>query len=297
MSRKVNYFKIGLFMLAAMTIFFVAIVIFGAGQIFQDSLMMETYFKESVQGIDIGTPIKFRGVKVGEVNDITIVDDIYRLSKDAQELKKESLYVVVRGALTAGRFQRFGQKARRQRLEKLIYEEGLRAKLVPLGITGLSYVELDFVDPSANPPLVISWEPKYVYIPSVPSTIQQLTESLTMISKSINEEILPFIENLNDSSQYYPDIARRFNDSLGILRQALANIQVASEDFPAISAKLETALQHINDILSDEKSALSETLENVRVITDDLKDISYELKHNPSRVIFGDPPPKKRGER
>jgi phospholipid/cholesterol/gamma-HCH transport system substrate-binding protein/paraquat-inducible protein B len=269
-----------------------AIVIFGAGKIFKKVVLMETCFNTSVQGIDIGSPIKFRGVKIGEVKEIAIVDDFYPLDKKAGDLQKYSLYVIVRGTLEGTRFKRFSAKEKRERLDKLIYEEGLRVKLVPLGITGLSYLEFDFVDPSSNPPLEIYWKPKHIYIPSVPSTIQLLSESLMLISKALTEDVFPMLENLNASSKNFPEITERLNESLNDLKDTLANVRVASNDFPNITSKLDTTLNHINEVLYNEKYTVEEILENIRSITNDLRDIAFELKQYPSRVIFGDPPPK-----
>ena len=45
-------------------------------------------------------------------------------------------------------------------------EKGLRIRIAPQGITGTNYLEIDYVDPKANPELPISWEPDHVYIPS-----------------------------------------------------------------------------------------------------------------------------------
>ena len=67
MSQKARFFKIGIFTFAAIGILVFAIVIFGAGAMFKEVILLETYFNESVQGLDIGSPVKFRGVSVGQV--------------------------------------------------------------------------------------------------------------------------------------------------------------------------------------------------------------------------------------
>jgi phospholipid/cholesterol/gamma-HCH transport system substrate-binding protein/paraquat-inducible protein B len=274
-----------------------AIVIFGAGKIFKKVVLMETCFNTSVQGIDIGSPIKFRGVKIGEVKQIAIVDDFYPIDKEADNLQKYSLYVIVRGTLEGTRFKRFSTEEKRKGLDKLIYEEGLRIKLIPLGITGLSYLEFDFVDPESNPPLEIFWKPRYVYIPSVPSTIQQLSESVTSISKVLTNDVFPMLENLNASSENLPQITERLNEVLNDLKNTLVNVRIASNNFPNITAKLETTLSHINDVLYNQKNTVEEILENILLITSDLKDVTFELKQYPSRVIFGEAPPKQGVER
>ncbi len=77
MSARANYFKIGLFVISAATIGVISIIVFGVGTLFREKFLMETYIKESVQGLDIGSPIKFRGVQVGNVKEINIVGRVY----------------------------------------------------------------------------------------------------------------------------------------------------------------------------------------------------------------------------
>ena len=75
MSLKANYFKLGLFVIGAVVAGAVVLVVIGSGRWFQPKLTIETYFNESVQGLDVGSPVKFRGVTVGNVADITIAPD------------------------------------------------------------------------------------------------------------------------------------------------------------------------------------------------------------------------------
>ena len=65
MSTRANYFKIGLFTLAALALLVGAIIAWGAGAFAADRAIVETYMDESVQGLDMGSPVKFRGVNVG----------------------------------------------------------------------------------------------------------------------------------------------------------------------------------------------------------------------------------------
>jgi len=74
MSEKANYFKIGLFFLSGTILAVIALIILGEGTFFQKKVLLETYFKESVQGLDIGSPVKFRGVLIGNVEKITFVN-------------------------------------------------------------------------------------------------------------------------------------------------------------------------------------------------------------------------------
>ena len=65
MSNQANYYKIGLFVVLGVAIAIVSVVILGAGSIFEKSIVMETYIDGSVQGLDVGSAVKFRGVQIG----------------------------------------------------------------------------------------------------------------------------------------------------------------------------------------------------------------------------------------
>ena len=73
MRQRMNYYKIGLFVISSIFIVSVFIIILGAGNLFQKNLILETYFDESIQGLDVGSIVKFRGVKIGTVKEITFV--------------------------------------------------------------------------------------------------------------------------------------------------------------------------------------------------------------------------------
>ncbi|WP_319780429.1 MlaD family protein [Maridesulfovibrio sp.] len=81
MSRKSNPFRLGLFIIIGMLLFVSVLAILGAGKIFERSVKMETYLNESVNGLEVGSPIKFRGVKIGTVSHI-VLSQIIMLTSD-----------------------------------------------------------------------------------------------------------------------------------------------------------------------------------------------------------------------
>ena len=66
MSQRANYFKLGLFVIGSIVAGILVLVIIGSGRWFERKVVIETYFKESVQGLDIGSKLKYRGVTIGE---------------------------------------------------------------------------------------------------------------------------------------------------------------------------------------------------------------------------------------
>lgn len=172
MSAQANFFKIGLFVIGATIALVGLLVMLGAGKLFQSKIVMETYFDDSVQGLELGSKVKYRGVIVGEVKSIGFSYTRYQLDKPMSErLRYVMVEATILPRLIGGRAGA-GDLARAETVKAEI-DKGLRMRLAPQGITGTSYLEIDYVDPKNNPILPISWEPDNLYIPGARSTVTQ----------------------------------------------------------------------------------------------------------------------------
>jgi phospholipid/cholesterol/gamma-HCH transport system substrate-binding protein len=179
----VSYFKIGVFVISATVLGIIGIVALGAGTLLQKKTIIETYIDESVQGLDIGSAVKFRGVQVGKVEEITLTSAVYQTRRR---------YVLVRAGLTSTIFQDALADPRVPAFATEI-AKGLRVRLAAQGLTGTAYLEADYLDPARHPPLEIDWEPAYPYVPSGQSRITQLSESVDRILQSVEQVNLPRI--------------------------------------------------------------------------------------------------------
>ena len=171
MSAQANNFKLGLFVIGATVALVLLLLIVGSGRWFQSKTIIETYFNESVQGLDIGSKVKYRGVSVGEVTRIGFTYNKYQQDKPPGDRLR---YVLVEATIL-GRLigTKAGGEITRPETVRMEIEKGLRIRLAPQGITGTNYLEIDYADPKTNPELPISWEPDNLYIPSAQSTVTQ----------------------------------------------------------------------------------------------------------------------------
>src|SRR6185369_10194716 len=96
MSMKANYFKLGLFVILALTSLVILLIVIGSGRAFQQKITIETYFNESVQGLDVGSKVKYRGVVIGEVTKITFTYVKYQQDKPMSQRLR---YVLVEAQL------------------------------------------------------------------------------------------------------------------------------------------------------------------------------------------------------
>ena len=74
-ATRTNYWKIGLFVAAGVMATVIAFFWIGANRLNRRWSPRVTYFDESVQGLDVGAPLKMRGVTVGSVLEITLAPD------------------------------------------------------------------------------------------------------------------------------------------------------------------------------------------------------------------------------
>jgi phospholipid/cholesterol/gamma-HCH transport system substrate-binding protein/paraquat-inducible protein B len=324
MSAKANYFKIGIFVISAAVIAIIAIIVLGVGTVFQHKVMIETYIDGSVQGLDVGSPFKFRGVKLGSVEEITFVSNEYKFDRTSEEYLTYGQYILVKAAFEPS--QDVTEKEQRIFLERMI-TKGLRVRLASQGITGAAYLEADYIDPEKFPPMQITWEPKTYYVPSVPSTITQFTESVEMILEKLEEinvkgitdgletivssikKILDDVKVANLTGQTGNLLAelretnKRLDPFLTDASATMATVRrITGEaekpfteslgELPEIIVQLKRTLRQFRYFVSSEEQNIGMSTENVRVITGNLRDLTENAKRYPSLLIFGEPPPR-----
>jgi len=330
MTSRTNYFKLGLFIIGATALLLVALVFFGLGTLTKHKIMLETYFDESVQGIDVGSPLKFKGVKIGSVERIRFANDKYPTKGTPYR------YVLVEMALDPNTPLPIHRGELREALEKGGIQEalerevrkGLRIRITPQGLTGTAYLEMDYVTPKAATLLPISWTPEYLYVPSTPSTIARLEETFETFSKILSrlEEagLDKAIQNLDAllvlSRQAVADAnlgklsdnlnglvsdLRKTNDNLKIftgskdtraalqnLAASLGNLKVSTDTLPQAITDLRRFLREANSLVSTQHDDVQNILQQGRQMLENLNDLTGDAKHNPSRLFFGAPPAK-----
>lgn len=174
------YFRVGVLVLGGVALLAAIVLYFGSTQI-RHGRVFETYFLESVQGLDVGAPVKYRGVTLGQVTEIGLASAAYggSAAEDVHEATLRTVLVRFEVDLSrVGQMPSTGQAV----------HEGLRAKLSPQGLTGGSYIELDYVpNPEKFPALDVPWTPRADYIPSIQSTLNEVTDRAKSLLRRIDQ--------------------------------------------------------------------------------------------------------------
>jgi ABC-type transporter Mla subunit MlaD len=180
MSMKPHYFKIGLFVIAAVVLVVAVIIIFGAGLFARHQMRFESYFSESITGLSVGAPLEFRGVRIGRVEQIGFVGNVYDLGEDKTASSHFATYVRVVSSVSRDKLPEFHGEQVEVALRRMI-DRGLRVRVSSNILTGLAYLEANYVDPNRFPVEDVPWEPIYFRIPSAPSELTTLKDSIDSI--------------------------------------------------------------------------------------------------------------------
>ncbi|SMF08708.1 MlaD family protein [Desulfovibrio gilichinskyi] len=287
MSRKTNPFRLGLFVIIGSLLLIVALAILGAGKIFEKTIKMETYINESVNGLEIGSPIKFRGVKVGTVSKIGFVTDEY-VAMNESELR----YVYVEGELDSKMFKEMEGKGMREAVQEEV-NRGLRARPVSLGLTGQLFLEIDYVNPDKNPPLEITWKPEFIYVPSAPSILSRVEGAVASISETLEDisqakiaEAIEDVRNVAKSVSSFLDksdpgeLSKRFSGTLTQAEKFIArvNVLLADPKIDSLMPDVASAAHNLKFVMESSSGDIVSALKDIRKASASAKNVSGDLE-------------------
>lgn len=179
MNNEANFTKIGMFILFGAALIAGTLVYLGGMGGKKNELLVETYFTTSVGGLDVGSDVTYRGVKIGSVKRISFVGAEY---DNLPPKEGRNIYVLM--SLDSGVCRRTPDEDP-ERAMALMISHGLRATVSPSGITGLSHIEMNFPKIEVQS-VKISWEPRHLLIHPAPSILDSAADSLTKVLVQLN---------------------------------------------------------------------------------------------------------------
>jgi ABC-type transporter Mla subunit MlaD len=287
-----NYFRLGVFVLAAIGVLIAVILIFGSGQIFKKSFYVETYIKQSVTGLDTGAAVRFRGVKIGQVTFIGLSGDTYERNIPFHDRRQ---YVVVR-------MQIFGDKVDESQVNEFV-KNNLRARVKSMGITGVNYVEFDFVA-NANDvqPLPYEWKPEYPVIPSLPNQADEIISGIQKLIGALNDmnidgtqkKLDALLGNLNVMMAGDGKGNEGVIESVKQLNIIMARIAKVTDkdELNILMRELVGTMVALRQTVTSIQGDTSATIENLKQASENLNEFSRIASQSPSSLIWGEPPAK-----
>jgi paraquat-inducible protein B len=272
MSKPINPTAIGAFTVGALALLVVALFLFGGGQFFNtDKVRFVIYFDTSLNGLDIGAPVKMQGVKIGEVTEIAIQIDP-KMAKTYKPVAVE----IDRNALTltdGTKIPKAVSQAQRKTNRDNLVKAGFRARLETQSLlTGLLYVDID-LHPD-KPPVFVGLDYKeLVEFPGIPKTTDELRNTAEEVAKKLRS--LPLDEIVMDFSQSVKELKNLLaSEDVKKSGQALTKTLEGMEKTVAtLNKNLEPLLKDTNRALRNTNLFMQDSRAMVRDVHQDIRPI------------------------
>ncbi len=260
--KRIDPRVIGSFVIGAIILGVAGLLFFGPGGFLTKTEKYVIYFDTSVKGLTIGSPVRFRGVKIGQIKEINVrahpnefkfyVPVIIEIEPSKFNFKGADQSIIDMIKTTVGSDDPLS----------ILIKKGLRAQMrLDSLVTGQLYINLDMFP---NTPILLSGEKSdYPELPATTSSLEELSQVFEEVPlREISHRLVRIIEGADkfmNSSKIY--------DSL--------------ENFNQITVQLNLLLQNLNKQLPFIVEDLKETLENSRIT---LQTIHSTVAHVDSKI-------------
>jgi paraquat-inducible protein B len=313
MSKQANPTLIGIFVAGAVALIVAGILIISGGKLLlTDKTSYVLYFKGSVKGLNIGSPVSFRGVNIGTVNDIQLV-----VNEEASGIR---IPVIIEIDNTKFIRPEAGKSllGADDRIDTLI-DAGLRAQLqLQSLLTGQLFIQIDFL-PDTPAELVEQKKSRWALqeIPTIQSPIEKIGKLLEDIPmEKVKEHVLAGIEGIDrlvNSEELHQSISALLAALMDIrhlvanldqqvepvatnvnltLKDARNALQKASTTLDGVSGTLEhadTTLQSADALFSDEQvlTALDNALNEISSAAYAIRVLAETINNQPESLLRG----------
>lgn len=318
MGKKANPALIGGFVVGAIVLAVAGLLVFGSGKMFKHTFKFVCFFPGAVDGLNVGAPVRFKGVEIGSVTDIRL-----RLG-DAKAIEATD---VARGTRIPVTIELDGDKIASQggkrpigdpEAFKQMIDLGLRAQLNAQSlVTGLLFVQLD-LRPGTPVNLVLPPDSTPMEIPTLPTAMEQVQSAAAEILRKLEDmhieklvasasetvdalknvlstpelkqtvESLPAtVANLNQTVTSMRELAARLDSKSGPLLESLT---ATSNKAGATVQQAQSTLQSMQTFVAPQSplsSQLTGSLQEVSAAARSLRLLADYLERNPSALVRG----------
>ena len=244
-DNEASFAKIGAFIIFGVVLIAGVLVYLGGVGGQKREYLVETYFSNDVSGLDVGSAVNFRGVRIGAVKEISFIGVEYE-KMPPQQARNIYVLMALDSKLCRVPESANGMESGMQRM----VAHGLHATVTASGITGLSRIELNFpkteiVDEK------IPWKPKHLFIPPAPSILESAADSATKVLNQLNKM---------DFVSVWSNVVRLAGSAADVCESA-------------------------NDLLDSQKGRINDTLQNFDSAVSSLRTFAETISENPSLLL------------
>jgi ABC-type transporter Mla subunit MlaD len=275
MSAETHKFKVGLFVVGGIVLVAVGLIWLGASKFFSATVEYVTYIDESVQGLDVGSAVKFMGVSVGTTTAIQVAPD-GKLVEVRMEMKKNF----------------------RPEADNV-------AQLAMAGITGMKFIEV-VRDPEEKLKLTtITFPPARNYIPATTSSTQKIFDEVGSIAEKlekvdfegISDATKTTISTIGDAADRLKQLLAKAQseDAMGEIAATLEEIKSAAAEVNGAMSEIHKTVFNFNQTFARVDDEVTATLINLRNTTANLSHITSQISEDPAQSFLGRPAPERGG--
>jgi paraquat-inducible protein B len=316
MAVEKSYARLGLFLVVVLVVALATALLFIQRWRSRAVIGAVTYTTENVSGLEVSSPVRFRGVSIGRVSDVR-VDPRDVIVEIDFEMFPDRLSTIGIGTERIGQIQDVRGVAPK-----------LRASMVSNPVTGEAYLLLD-VPENPPTPITLAFTPDRPYVPWVPTTLATVQDRLPAILEraeatlqTVTEIVSKVPESLDRSNRFFTNVERIFQeselpalsaDSRKFFSTTSGQIDKIATDLERVigtDGTLVTFVENANaaikaaDLPTTNQSAraaadqttlaaddLRRTLPAIRDSLDQLRDLARQLQEQPESVVYGPRPP------
>ena len=261
MSKEVNKIAIGGFVVGAIGLAVMSLLVFGSGKFFQQKSMQVLFFEGSVKGLNVGAPVKFRGVDIGMVKNI-------QLSINPADLQ---FYVPVYVEIFKNRLSILQESSTDKRfkgdegMDKLVNELGLRGQLqMQSFVTGQLFINYDFYPETVIKK--VGLEKKVYEVPTIPTALQMLTDTAEKILTDLRK--VNFREIVDNIAQTAEGINELINSH--DMRDTVASFNSAIGDMQKLVRSTDALMISVNGKVDTVADSFASTMEDTRKLVNNI---------------------------
>jgi phospholipid/cholesterol/gamma-HCH transport system substrate-binding protein len=315
MARKTSKFMIGLFVIIGVLIGLIAIVWLGASKYLEKGGTYATYFNESVQGLQRDSTVKYRGVDVGRVEKIRVAPDnelievVMKINLKG-ELQRSHIAQLKPAGITGVVFIELDRKEPG--------EEDLSPKLSFASEYPIIASKPSDIKQIISGVLDVLENLKRIDAKGISegivSTVANLNGVITKVDNALAEkrldEIIVEVKNTLVKIQNFAANIEREVQTLNLAKTG-AHVESATAKIEKIvnSGEIEATLKEAKETIGKLNQWVDKLDKRSLIITNDVKVISENLRQasesldmlvervyaSPSDLLFGLPPPPRRG--
>ena len=280
MSKKASSTMIGLFTLLGLLLGAVSLVLFGAGKHFEKTHKLQLYFDKSVNGLEVGSDVRFGGVRVGQVSSIRVIVDTVENRKILPvvvELSDKGLRSVA-GSGSEGELDFSSPEGVRRAVK-----QGLRAGMKQQSlVTGKLYVEFDIVPDVEGLTYNEPGEEEFHVVPTIPTEMDELISGITYGLKNINDlDLAGLMREMRDVLQGAKEQIYELK-----LKEINENLTAITRDVRALTAdgRIKSSLENLDEALKEIRELSAKANENLDPLLAEIRDVAEKTRESLARI-------------